>query len=106
MDVYGKTDGRDADGAFTRTPVLKDANVACTIQDSASHQEVYNGVLSMVTEHRIFTQYANVQNGDTIVFVDPADGRTVTARVTDSNARRQRGGIPTFFPIGAVEIRN
>lgn len=96
-DNYGKTDTRDAAAGMGRTPVLKKAGITARIQTRASGQQLWNGVLSDITDFVIFSTDSGTENGDTVVFVDPSDGKTVTGRITSSAARRAIGGMPTFF---------
>jgi hypothetical protein len=98
MDVYGKADGRSESGGLTRTAALREAGVACRVQDASASQKMAAASLQIEVSHQIFTAYSSVTNGDTVVVGG------VTYRVQGVQRRRAIGGMDGFYVVTALEI--
>jgi hypothetical protein len=106
FDDYGATTATAASGGIKRTDVAVQKGVPCRIEDAGSSQSMRNGVYSILTKNRIFTQYTALANGHTIRYTDPTSGEAAVARVTEIQHRRAIGGVPDIVVIGAEWIRN
>jgi len=101
MSVYSHVDGQSGTGGLKRgTPSLKASDIPCRRESAGATQQITNGVLSRWTNHVVFTDYADVNNGDDLVIED------ITIRVTGRPKRSEIGGIETFYRIEGIEIEN
>lgn len=99
MDVYGHTEGRSV-GGLQRTATVKTTGEPCRRESSGASQTVQDGILRRLTNHTVFTDYADVDNGDDLVI------EGITIRVTGRPKRSEIGNMPTFYRIDGVEVEN
>ena len=88
-----------AGGRVTSWPAVY-SGVPCRVQVANADQRTQFEQLEMKVTHQVFTQLADIENGDRMVI---SDGRTL--RVVGDAKRQQLGTIPTFFMVMAEQIR-
>ena len=104
MDVKAKTNTVAANAGFGRSESTKASAVPCRVMDSASGQTYIAGSRGAINDHPIVTEYAGVDNGDTVV-ITTLQG-SVTCRVVATNWRRAIGGMDDFYVLTVLEIEN
>lgn len=105
VDVYTSDNPRALSGGMKVTPVLKQAGVACRIQDESAGQEVMADGKNVKISHTIYTAYTGMVNGDTVVETSPGgEGRRF--RFLGPKVRRAIGNVPSFTVLLLQEVRN
>jgi hypothetical protein len=105
MDVYAETSARGDTGGMILSGTAKVTAEPCRVQDAASSLTNFAGSKDMRGSITIFTDYANIANGDyVIVRRRKRPNVPKTAKVTGINERGEIGGIDDFYVITAEEI--
>ena len=105
LTVKAKGNTQAANAGFARTESTESSNIPCMIQDNAAGQSYIANSRGMINDHPIVTQYAGIDNGDTVV-IETTQGSSVTCRVNSVNWRRGKGNIDDFYVLSVVEIEN
>lgn len=105
MTVKAKTNTQAANAGFARSESTVASAIPCRIMDSPTGQTFIGGSRGMINDHPIITEYAGVDNGDTVV-ITTTQGANITCRVDSVAWRRQIGGMEDFYVLGVQEIEN